>query len=143
MISTLGNKIALLRLIYPVSGVSVAIPTEFCIAASRLLTSVKPVILKLPGVFLHNAALPSLRAARAELSFLNPTCFLLSSCQRDLPTRRRRAQKAEIPKRSLFLSVGSSPGLNPVRRLTSSVIVSFETLHGNLSVTKRRKEPFT
>lgn len=52
-----------LRLIYPVSGVCVAIPTEFCIAASRLLTPLKPQILAVPGVSSHNTVLPPLRAA--------------------------------------------------------------------------------
>ena len=138
-------------LIYPASGVNVAIPNEVCIAPSRLFALFKPVILKLPRVSLHYSALPSLSATRmrhrgdrrAEPGFQKLPSFLTSPGPKHLCQRVGEEWAAKF-------QAGMSPGtavcpvgvhlsrLSPVGRPTSGVLLSLATLPCNLSIIRRR-----
>lgn len=113
-------------------------PHEFCIAASRLLTSLQPQILVVPRVSSHNTENNCRGGWRAEL----PKASLISAC----PTPKQLCQgegqrklqavpRLRCPERT-FCSV-------MVHWPKSGVLVSFAVWCCNLSNRKKRKSPFT
>lgn len=76
----------------------VAIPTEFCIAASRLLTPLKPQILAVPGVLSHDRVRAAAGVAE-ELSWASksPLVFCLPPLRNSSANKEDRESSKQCP----------------------------------------------
>lgn len=114
-----------------------AIPTEFCIAASRLFTSFQPVILKLPRVSLYNTLL---RTTRTRCGVSEELSWASKSSETTLPKLRRteRALGGARAGTHRWVLV-PLPRPSPLPGPASNVLLRFATLRCNLSIIRRKK----